>query len=280
MNQIENIVKNHYGVGDLSRRIIDGLVSKGINLDFLTTEDLAPVDELHIGGRNATEYIISKMNFRPDSHVLDIGCGIGGAARTIAAQKGCSVTGIDLTPEFIDAANTLTDLTGLSGRVRFEACSALDMPIEDDTFDAAITIHAAMNIRERDVLYNEIARVLKAGASLCIYDVMKRGSEPLQYPVPWAMSEESSHLVTPEELGNLLEQAGFDLISAEDRTEIAIDYFEQRMAAAAANTSGEPDPLGPQLIMGETVKEKVANIRFNVENGRVAPVQLIARKKS
>ncbi len=279
MSEIETIVKGHYGIKGLGQRILDGLAAKGHDTDNLTIEDLAQVDEFHIGGRKATEYIISKMGFRVTDHVLDVGCGIGGAARTIAAQTGCTVSGIDLTEEYIKTANLLTERTGLTDRVNFRVCSALDMPHPNNAFDAAVTIHAAMNISERDTLYREIARVLKPGGRLCIYDIMKRGTEPVQYPVPWAMSEASSHLVLPEEMGELLLAAGFDLLEVEDRTEIALDYFKERMAQAAAMEGEGPDPLSPQLVMGETVKEKIANIRFNVTDGRIAPVLLIAGKK-
>ncbi len=48
-------VSTHYTVGDLERRILSALEADGKNLDALTVEDLAPVDEFHIRGREATE---------------------------------------------------------------------------------------------------------------------------------------------------------------------------------------------------------------------------------
>ncbi len=258
MGKIEDIVKEHYSVGDLAGLIVNGLKASGADLDNLTIEDLAVVDEFHIGGRKATQYAISKMRLSGSDNVLDIGCGIGGATRTIAAQTGCKVTGIDLTPEYVEVARTLTELTRLDNKATFQAASALEMPFNDKMFDAGITIHVAM--KARDALYREISRVMKPGANLCIYDVMKKGDEPITFPVPWAQTPESSHLVTPEQMALLLTDAGFEIIEVEDRTEVAVEFFKQSQAAAADG----PQALGVHLIMGPTAGEKLQNVRHNI----------------
>ena len=137
MTIIEDSVARHYGDADLLARILAGLEAAGADLDRLQPDDLAPVDEFHIGGRSTTERIVTKMSLSADHHVLDIGCGIGGTARYIAAQVGSRVTGIDLTPEYIQVARKLSDMTGLGGKATFETGSALAMPFEDEAFDAA-----------------------------------------------------------------------------------------------------------------------------------------------
>lgn len=274
MEPHEQIVKDHYTVGDLTKRILEGLKLAGADLDHLTIDDLAPVDEFHIGGRKATEYAISKLSLTGEERVLDVGCGIGGAARTIASLTACKITGIDLTPEYIEVAKTLTQLTGLEVRADFQAASALSMPFEDKAFDAAITFHVAMNIKDRAGLYQEIARVMKPGARLCIYDVMKKGSEPITFPMPWAETEEASHLVTPGDMEPLLETAGFEILETEDRTEFSLEFFQQSLAAQA----DEKPALGVHVIMGATAREKIQNLKQNIESDRIAPVQMIAER--
>ena len=153
MKNIESAVARHYGGADLLARIFSGLDAAGADRNRLRPEDVAPVDEFHIGGREATTHAVAKMSLAAGQHVLDIGCGLGGAARYIAAQFGCKVTGIDLTPEYISVAKTLTELTGLQDKASFEVASALAMPFEDEAFDAAITLHVAMNIPRRAALY-------------------------------------------------------------------------------------------------------------------------------
>ena len=276
MNKIEKIVKDHYAVGNLAERILEGLKATGADIDNLTIEDVAAVDEFHIGGRKATQYVISKMPLSAPAHVLDVGCGIGGAARTMASQAGCKVTGIDLTAEYIEVAKTLSGLTRLDDKTDFHAASALAMPFEDQTFDAALTIHVAMNIKDRDGLYKEIARVTKPGATLCIYDVMKKGDVPIAFPVPWAQTAAGSHLVKPDEMVFLLEDAGFEIKEVEDRTKIAVEFFRQSEAAAASG----PSPLGVHLVMGPTARQKLQNVRQNIADGRIAPVLIVARRKA
>jgi len=276
MNKIEKIVKDHYAVGNLAERILEGLKATGADIDNLTIEDIAAVDEFHIGGRKATQYVISKMPLSAPAHVLDVGCGIGGAARTMASQAGCKVTGIDLTAEYIEVAKTLSGLTRLDDKTDFHAASALAMPFEDQTFDAALTIHVAMNIKDRDGLYKEIARVTKPGATLCIYDVMKKGDVPIAFPVPWAQTAAGSHLVKPDEMVFLLEDAGIEIKEVEDRTKIAVEFFRQSEAAAASG----PSPLGVHLVMGPTARQKLQNVRQNIADGRIAPVLIVARRKA
>lgn len=274
MNNIERTVAQHYGDEHLLVRILAGLEAAGADLNRLRPDDLAAVEEFHIGGRKATAHAVEKMLLNGDLHVLDVGCGIGGAARYIATQTGCTVTAIDLTPEYISTARTLTELTGLADRINFEVSNALAMPFSDACFDAAITLHVAMNIRERSALYREIARVLKPGAVFYLFDIMKKSDETLAFPVPWANSDATSYLTTPEEMCALLDKAGFDVQEVGDRTDFALNYFREGMAAAANG----PSPLGIHLIMGDSSAEKMGNVMRNIEAGRIAPVQMIARR--
>lgn len=274
MTDIESAVARHYGVPDLLGRIYTGLEAAGVDLARLSLEDLAPVDEFHIGGRKATIHAVGRLSPGADDHVLDIGCGIGGAARYLATQTGCRVTGIDLTPEFVETARRLTEKTGLGGKVAYEVASALDMPFADGAFDGAITLHVAMNIRDRAGLYGEVARVMKRGAKFCVYDVMKRGEDAVVYPVPWAEDADTSHLTTPDEMLALLAAAGFEVYEVEDRTDFAREFFKQTLAAARDG----PPPLGLNLLMGASAPLKLKNMLDNVENGRIAVVQMLARR--
>ncbi len=279
MNDIEATVARHYGNAGLLARILAGLEASGADLDHLRPDDLAPVDEFHIGGREATAHAVAKLDLEPMAQVLDVGCGIGGTARTIATHAGCRVTGVDLTPEFIATARRLTELTGLDGKIAFEVASALDMPFEDGAFDAAITLHVAMNIPERAALYGEIARVMKPGAVLCLYDVMKAGAGDPVYPVLWAETPATSHLTTAEEMRGLLDAAGFELREVEDRSVFARAFFQRALAAAAKSEGGLP-PLGTHLILGASAPEMFRNVRNNIEAGHIAPIQIIATRRS
>ena len=196
------------------------------------------------------------------------------ARRAISRSTiGCRVTGIDLTPGYIAAAAELARRTGLAGRVAYRVCSALAMPFADGAFDAALTLHVAMNIKDRPSLYREVARVLRPGAIFCIYDVMQGRTDAVKYPVPWAETPATSHLTTPEEMRLLLADAGLNVTEVEDRTQFALEFFRQSLANAQAGP-----PLGLHIVMGAGTRERSRNMLANVESGAIAPTVMVARR--
>jgi len=270
----EQSVADHYGKGGLLNSILSAVADAGGDPANITHDDLKPIEEFHIGGREATAYTTQKMALTPKTHMLDIGCGIGGAARFIHHQYGARVSGVDLTPEYIEVARALNEKLGIGDALDLRVASALELPFEDQSFDGALTMHVAMNIKDRPKLYAEAARVLKPGAIFAIYDVMKKGDAPIAFPVPWSSVAQTSHLTTPDEMRVLLGDAGFEILDVEDRTEFAKKVFEKGQLAV------NPDPKTPSVhaIMGASAPEKVKNLRANVKKGAIGPVQIIARK--
>lgn len=269
-------VAAHYTSGDLMDRILVALKQAGVEPGRPTPADLAPVDEFHIGGASATQDFLAKLPFKAGERILDVGCGLGGPARFIAQASGVHVTGLDLTPEYVDVATQLSRLTGQQDVTAFDVGSALAMPYADSSFDGAVTVHVAMNIADRDGLYCEVARVLKPGGTFGVYDVMKGNDVPIDYPVPWAMTPETSHLTTPGETQELLRRAGFEIVAYEDRTGHAKVFFER--VVAAASQADRPPPIGLHLLTGSTHRQKFANMLNAVGDGRLTPGMIVARK--
>ena len=272
----ERSVSEHYTHGRLVAAIREGLAALGKTPDAVTIDDLAPVDEFHIGGRQATEHFIGQLDLAPDDHVLDVGCGIGGTSRFVAERYGCRVSGIDLTPEYVETARTLCEWVGLGERVSVQQASALEMPFDDGTFDAAYMLHVGMNIADKTGLFAEVARVLGSGGTFGVYDVMRTGGDDLVYPVPWAETAETSAVASPNDYKAALRAAGFEISAECNRWDFAIAYFE-RMRTRAAEADGPP-PLGHHIEMGESAPLMLANMRGNIAAGGTAPVEIIARR--
>jgi ubiquinone/menaquinone biosynthesis C-methylase UbiE len=233
-------VASHYSEDlGLADAIAGKLRTAGKDLNKLTTADLVAVDEFHIRGRKATLELGKKMNLNTLSHVLDIGSGLGGPARTLAETYGCRVTGIDLTQAFCEAATAMSDSVGLGSRVSFKQGDATNLSFENKKFDAAMTIHVAMNIAAKDKMYAEARRVLKSGGVFAIYDVLQGEGGEVLYPVPWARDPSISHLATPDEMKTLLVGAGFKLLDVQDSTEESQSFFET-MTTQIAKTGRSP----------------------------------------
>jgi SAM-dependent methyltransferase len=272
--ETEHQVARHYGRSGIEQAFLDALRAVGKDIDHLQPGDLSGADEFHLGGPAATAELARDLGLGPDTHLLDVGCGVGGPARHVAAALGCRVTGIDLTAEFVEAAKGLTGRCGLSGRALFHQGSALAMPFPDGAFDAATLIHVGMNIADKAALFAEVRRVLKPGARFGVYDVMRMGEGDLPYPMPWAATPETSFVEPPETYRRLLGQAGFTIEAEHDRSDLARRLGREMRERAAAQG---PSPLGPHLLMGPAAPQRVANVMAALERGLIAPTEMVAR---
>jgi SAM-dependent methyltransferase len=262
--------------GNLLSAISAGIAELGKTPDTVTIEDLAPVDEFHIGGRQASEEFLDQLGLSPEDHLLDVGCGLGGTSRFVADRYKSRVTGIDLTAEYIDTGKVLCNWVGLDDRIALHLGSALSLTFDHATFDGAFMMHVGMNIEDKANLFSEISRVLRRGASFGVYDVMRIGEGELTYPVPWAEIPATSALATPEQYKDALQNAGFRVDAERNRHDFAVDFFEQLRIKTLATP--ERPPLGLHILMGETAPTKVKNMIENISASRIAPVELIARK--
>ena len=270
----EQAVAQHYTHGSLERAILDGLRAAGKDLDRLELHDLAPVDEFHIGGRQATIDFAGELGVARGMHLLDIGSGLGGASRHFAHAFGCRVTGVDLTEEYVRVARALAARTRLDGQVSYHQGSALALPFPAGAFDGAYMLHVGMNIEDKAALFSNVRRVLKPRGLFGIYDVMREGDGPLAYPVPWAASPETSFVESRASYARLLAAAGFEVIKERSRREFAVSFFQELRARIAQ--SGAP-LLGLHVLMGAATPQKIGNMVSALEQGLISPTEIICR---
>lgn len=268
---IERVERHYARDHDIPLRIAAALRESGKDPGRLAPADLAPVDEFHIRGRESTVELARRAAPRAGERVLDLGCGLGGSARYLAAEHGCAVTGIDLTHAYVDTARVLTRWVGLDGRVAFEAADALALPFDDASFDLVWTEHVQMNIADKDRLYAEIARVLAPRGRLALHDFLRGSGEP-DFPVPWADDASISFLAEPQALRGAIERAGLRLDEWDDRTQVSTDWLADRMSEPG------PPPLGIHLLMGASARTKFDNVLRGLRDGRLRVVQAVARK--
>jgi SAM-dependent methyltransferase len=268
-----NSVEAHYARTGLGDTILAALRAAGKDLDHLTPDDVAPIDEFHTRGRAATRDLARLLALAGKEHVLDLGSGIGGPSRFLAATFGCRVSGIDLTAAFVEAATLLARRMRLDDKVDYRQGDALALPYADGSFDVVWSQNVVMNIADRDRLYGEIRRVLKPGGRYAFSDVVAGPAAPPHYPVPWARDAAISFLLTPAATRAKLLAAGFRLMAFEDQTEDALAQNRARVAAG-------PQPLGIHILIGADFPSVAANMLRNLEEHRIGQVQGVGRREA
>jgi SAM-dependent methyltransferase len=265
-------VNAHYGREGLAGALETALRKEGRPLDAVEPADLAPLDQFHIRGREATLDLARLADIGPGLAVLDVGGGLGGAARTLAGELVCRVTVLDLTEEYCRIGAWLTRLTGLADRVTFRHGSALDMPVPDASVDVAWTQHSSMNVDDKERLYAEIHRVLRPGGRLAMHEIMAGSDGPIHFPVPWAREPGLSFLRPPDAVHGLLRRGGFREIVWTDVTGLSVEWLRRRLAS--------PPPAGAlslELLLGGDFRAMFENLLLDLEQGRLRVVHGVWR---
>ena len=275
-NTQDSHIQGHYNRQDLEKAILAALTAAGKDIDHLKLEDLAPVDEFHIRGREATRELASQIKLNSNHLVLDVGSGIGGASRYLASEYGCQGIGLDLSDEYCRVAQSFAERLGLASQVSYRQGSALDMPFDDNSFDVVWTQHATMNIADKPKLYSEIVRVLRPNGYLAMYDVLAGPVSPLYYPVPWARDSSISFLTTPDKLRELLDASGLHILSWRDTSEIGQVWFK-KVAEKMQQQTASPT-LGLHVLMGSDFRVMAQNQVLNLNENRIVLIECVAQK--
>lgn len=257
--------KEQYRSELLYEKILETILSKGIAKENITIREVSAFDEFHVRGRKVSQEIFEDMPFNENSHVLDIGCGLGGTSRMLAHKFSANVKGIDITPEYIRTASLLSELIDLKEKTDFIHADALDLPFVSDSFDLVISQHTQMNIEDKEKFYSEIFRVLKPAGCFVYYDVFKSEGNEI-YPLPWANEEKDSFLISCDEMSNLLEKTGFSEITVCEQSTKAIDFLSIFLEKAKMN---ESMLIGQKLLMGCNTEQKLMNIFDGLQQSNI-----------
>ena len=266
---------DYYNQKDLIDNILRALERAGRDIRNLTREDIARLDEFHIRGREATRELAQMAGLKEDLQVLDLGCGVGGPARTLAAEFHCRVVGIDLAAEYCRAATVLTERVGLQDRVTFRQGDLTDLPFADSSFDVVWSQHTIMNVRDKGRMIMEAKRVLRRGGRIALHEVFAGSRSPIYFPVPWAGDPSINFLCSFEEFRNLLNAKGFEEIERKDDSSVSLEWFRGIVSRMAARPRDAPPALSTNLLMGETTEEKGKNFVRNLEEGRIKVFQTV-----
>ncbi|MFH2060274.1 MAG: class I SAM-dependent methyltransferase [Pseudomonadota bacterium] len=275
---MENQIKAHYNTRNLITRIYHALEKAKKNLDRLSLKDLAPIDQLHTGGAKATLALLEQAHLKSGSDVLDAGCGLGGSSRLMAKNFGYMVTGVDLSDQFVTAAQALTGSMRLSDQVYFKQGSIEKLPFENKSFDAILCQHVLMNIMDKEKAFKEFNRVLRSNGKLILHEIVKGENDPVMYPVPWADQEKISYLQPWDAMEMLIKNTGFEKENFIDGTPGAATWWEK--VKNVAGSQEEPQKvLGPHLVFGENAALFGKTMNYNFKWKRIKLVEAVFKKK-
>jgi sarcosine/dimethylglycine N-methyltransferase len=259
-------IRQHWGRDGLGQAILDALAAAGKDLDALTVDEVAPADHFHGGGKLATDRLARLASPPAGSRVLDVGGGLGGPARTLAARHGCRVTVIDLTESYVWAGELLTERLRLGDRVSHRVGDALELPFPAGAFDMVWTQNSGMNIADKERLYAGFHRVLRPGGLLAFQEPMAGSTGPPLFPLMWARDASQTFLRSPDEMRALIEAAGFRVRVWDDVT-------------VETSTSTPVSALPPyaiaKLVMGEALEAIMEAGQRNRDEGRMLLIQAV-----
>ena len=268
-------ISKNYNQTDLLDKIKLCLSDMDINPSELTTKDLSLFDQMHLGGSAAVKIVSQELNLNKNSNVLDLGCGLGGPARLIAEINNSKVEGIDLMPSYINDGNKLSEIVGLRNRVSLMSGNVLNLPYDNETFDASYMVHVGMNISNKLSLMKNVYRVLKNKAVFVIFDQIKLNNNKTKLPLPWASKQRQSSIGSIDDYKSSLTKAGFSILKFEIMNETALKWIQKSIINLNNNNK---KGLAFNLLMGKSFQEKYFNLVDEIKKGNLSPALIISIK--
>lgn len=264
----------HYSARDIEARILAALRAAGLDPEQrLSPVELGALDHFHTGGWRASLALRDLAQIRAEDRVLDLGAGLAGAARMLAASPGCRVDCIELSDDYCVGARLLNRLTALEDRIDIQKGSALDLPFAGDTFDAVWMQNVGMNIADKRKLYEEIYRVLKPEGRFAFQEMVAGNEAATYFPLPWATDPTDNFLISFEAMREALTRCG-----------LVAEYFEDVSDAPLPHpASGTPEsaaqaPLSLSVYVDDLAL-KAENATRSVREGQVRLVRGVFRAR-
>lgn len=216
----------------------------------LRVDQLAAFDQYHYHGTDAVDLAVARLAIGATSRVLDVGAGIGGPARWLAATTGCHVTALELQADLNETAADLTRRSGLADRVTHVAGNILDGAPEPGTYDALISYLVFLHIPDRARLFAACHRALRPGAGMYIEDFTLLSEPTPAQREALRVKVQCPSVPSPEVYRADITGAGFATVDFEDVTDEWTAYTAERAAAFRSSRDRQVRVHGAEVAAG------------------------------
>jgi tocopherol O-methyltransferase len=171
--------------------------------------------------KNTNQVLLTCADVPHGARILDAGCGVGGAALFLAAERDATVTGISLSEKQIKTAKANASRMGFEEHVNFEIQDYTQTNFEDNTFDVVWACESSSSAIDKKAFITEAFRVLKPGGRIVVSDFFrtsKKESERQDIVDLWGETWGISEFVTKEFFHEGMTEAGFSSIDVVEKT--------------------------------------------------------------
>ncbi len=272
---------NPYRIEDVKlyfqvRRVFNELRARGIAEDArLTPDDTSAFDNLHYLGTETVDEAMRALALGPGRHVLDVGSGLGGPARHMAA-KGCRVTALELQPELNATAARLTERCGLSHLVDHVAGDFMAHRVGGAEYDAVASWLVFLHLADRPAAIRRILRALRPGGMVYVEDFFAKA--PLA-PGEWeALRREVWAHAVPgmEDWRAQFHDAGFVDIRPIDMTARWAPFVKERLAQYRSARARNVGVHGAEVV--DALDAFYATMDALFDGGNLGGIRVIARR--
>lgn len=205
-----------------------------------------PDEDIGRASRRTVERMAGWVRLRPDTKVLDLGSGYGGAARFLARTYGCRVTCLNLSEVENERNRALNREHGLDHLVEVVDGSFEDLPFEDNSFDVVWSQDAFLHSGDRSRVLEEVARVVRPGGELIFTDPMAADGCPPAALTPILDRLSLESMGSPDFYRRQLYRLGMKSVEFSDQTpqlarhyQRVLDETERREEELAGKVSEE-----------------------------------------
>jgi len=217
-------------------------------------------------GFHLLDALAARGIFRKYEFVLDLGAGLGGTSRWLAARLGCEVVGTTESRAEAEVGEGLTRRAGLSAQVRLVPADAAALPFRAAHFTHVWILEALPRLLDASGALAEAHRVLRRGGTLALQDLVRADTGPAPAIAGWTPSTAGERVAT-------LERLGFAELELRDRSNDATERSAQVLAARErleARLRRDPRCVA-------FARER-ASLAEALETGTLRVVQMVARR--